>query len=316
MAAEICSKRMADSALAADPGAPQVLDWPTVAVAGGVYLGWGLLTWFYHALPWWVVLPLGGYLVCLHGSMQHEAVHGYPSSVRWINSAFVFPSLWLWLPYTYYRETHLIHHRDERLTCPVDDPESYYLNEAQWRALGPLHRRFRVALTTLAGRLVLGPPYACYRVAVTLVERARARDRAHLRHWLVHAAAVGVVLWWVVGVCAIPFGEYVLLFAYPGLSLTLLRSFAEHRAARPVAERTAIAEAGPLMGLLYMHNNLHALHHAEPATAWHRRPERYRTRRAELLAENGGYLFRSYGELFRRYLLRGKEPAIHPIPGI
>ena len=88
------------------------VDWPTVCVGIGLYSAYGLLTWFHHALPWWLVLPLGGYLVALHGSLQHEAVHGYPFRSRFWNTAFIFPSLWLWLPYLHYRHTHLLHHRN------------------------------------------------------------------------------------------------------------------------------------------------------------------------------------------------------------
>jgi len=49
-----------------------------------------------------------------------------------------------------------------------------------------------------------------------------------------------------------------------------------------VGERTAIVDAGRIVGLLYLYNNLHALHHAEPGTVWHQRPARYRLRQAEL----------------------------------
>jgi len=291
-------------------------DWPTLAVAVATYAAYALLTWFYHDLPWWAVLAGGGYVVCLHGSLQHEAVHGQPTRWPWVNALIVFPSLWLWLPYSYYRETHLAHHRDERLTDPADDPESYYVSPAGWAAMGKPHRTIRRALTTLAGRLVLGPPYAVWRVAVDAVRAVRRGDREHLRHWLPHLPAVAVVLVWAIGVCRIPPAEYVLLFVYPGLSLTLLRSFAEHRAAAAVAQRTAIVEAGPAMGLLYLNNNLHALHHAEPGLVWHQRPRRYRARRDELLAANGGYRFRGYGEQFARYLFKGKEPAVHPLATI
>ncbi len=80
---------------------------PTWGIVTLVYGGWGLTTWFYHDLPWWLVLPLGGYFVCLHGSLQHEAVHGRPTGVHWIDGLIVFPSLWLWLPFTHYRESHI-----------------------------------------------------------------------------------------------------------------------------------------------------------------------------------------------------------------
>jgi fatty acid desaturase len=290
-----------------------LVDWPTLAVAGGVYAGFGLLTWFYAALPWWVVLPLGGYLVALHGSLQHEATHGYPFRVRWLNSLLIGPSLWLWLPYGEFRWAHLRHHRDEWLTDPVEDPESYYMTPAMWQRIGPVHRAYRRAMNTLVGRLLLWPPYVVAWVLKHAGCRILAGDRSYLRWWGLHVPAVAVVLIWVVWVCGIPLWAYVLLFAYPGLSLILLRSFAEHRAAQQVGHRTAVIEAGPVMSLLYLNNNLHAAHHADPSAPWHRRPAAYRARRNELLAGNDGYWFGGYGEILRRYLLTRREPNVHPL---
>jgi fatty acid desaturase len=292
-----------------------VVDIPTMALALGIYLSFGLLTWFHHALPWWVVAPLGGYLVALHGSLLHEATHGYPSRVRWITEATVFPVLWLWLPFRSYRETHLTHHRDEQLTCPLSDPESNFVTPSIWAAMGPGHRSIRRALTTLAGRLVIGPPYVVWRTGCRIVAAVEQKNSAYLAQWLGHVPAVALVLFWVVAVCRIPLWQYVLLYVYPGLSLTLLRSYAEHRPARPTSERTATVRTNPLMAFLYTFNNLHALHHAEPATAWYRRPARYRLRREELDRANGGYVIEGYGELFRRYLFAGKEPPMHPLAG-
>src|SRR5262245_51859994 len=124
------------------------VDVPTLAVAVGIYAAFGLLTWFYAALPWWLLLPLGGYVVALHGSLQHEAVHGYPFRLPWLNSLVVGPSLWLWLPYGEYRWAHLRHHRDEWLTDPVEDPESYYMTPARWQQIGSLHRSYRRGMNT------------------------------------------------------------------------------------------------------------------------------------------------------------------------
>ncbi|WP_119462493.1 fatty acid desaturase [Rhodospirillaceae bacterium SYSU D60014] len=289
------------------------VDWPTIAVTVVVYAGFLLVTWFYDALPWWAVGVFGGAIVCLHGSLQHEAVHAQPTRTAWLNALLVFPSLWLWLPFSLYRESHLAHHRDERLTDPLEDPESNYLRPADWQAMGPLHRLIRRALATLLGRLLLGPPYVALRVLATLARRLGQGDRHYLRHWLLHVPAVTLVLLWVIGICGIPFGEYLLLFVYPGMALTLLRSFAEHRAAAEVAHRTALVEAGPLMSLLYLNNNLHLVHHNEPGLPWHQRPARYRAYRAALLEANGGNWYGGYGELLARYLLRAREPVVHPL---
>ena len=97
---------------------------PTWVVAGLIYLGWGLLTWHYALLPWWLVLPLGGYLLAWHGSLQHEAVHGQLAPWRWLNDAVALPPLGLWLPFPIYRAVHRTHHNFEILTEPWRDPES------------------------------------------------------------------------------------------------------------------------------------------------------------------------------------------------
>jgi fatty acid desaturase len=292
--------------------ARSAIDVPTIGLATGIYVAFGLVTWYAAALPWWLVMAAGGCLVCLHGSLQHEVVHGFPTRWRWLNVALIYPSLWLFVPYGLYCDSHLRHHRDERLTTPVEDPESWYVSAAQWAQMGPFHRRLRQVLNTLLGRLILGPIYVVWLTFWRLADRAAAGDRAYIAYWIEHVPAVAIVILWVTVVCGLSFSEYLLLFVYPGLALTLLRSFAEHRAAVAVAERTAIVESGRIVGLLYLYNNLHALHHAEPQTVWHQRPARYRQRQAELLAENGHYRMRGYRVLFGRYLLQAKEPVLHP----
>ena len=96
---------------------------PTWIVAGADLFGWGLTTWHYAALPWWLVLPLGGFLLAWHGSLQHEAVHGQLAPWRWLNDAIALPPLGLWLPFPIYRAAHRAHHDFEILTEPWRDPE-------------------------------------------------------------------------------------------------------------------------------------------------------------------------------------------------
>ena len=67
------------------------------------------------------------------------------------------------------------------------------------------------------------------------------------------------------------------------------------------------------MALLFLNNNLHALHHAEPALPWYRLPARFKLRRGALLSANGGYRFSGYGEIMLRYLLWPKEHVRHPL---
>lgn len=290
---------------------PVRIEWPTVALAVAIYGGFAALTWWYRALPWWVVLPLGAYLVAWHGSLQHEVVHGHPTPWAWVNELLVLPSLWLWLPFRLYRESHLRHHNDDSLTDPVADPESYYVTAARWAGLGAVGRAFLWTRNTVAGRLLLGPIHDTARLYASEAGRMIRGDGRNLRAWAWHGLGCAIVLGWVVGACRVPVPEYIALFAYPGLALTLLRSFLEHQARPAVGERTVIVESGFLFSLLYLNNNLHVLHHLRPGAPWYALPRLYRQLRADLLARNGGHVIHGYWRVLARYLLRPKECPVH-----
>jgi fatty acid desaturase len=289
------------------------VEWPTLAVAAAIYVGYGLLTLYYHSLPWWLVLPAGGLLLAWHGSLQHEVVHGHPTRWRWLNRALVFPSLWLWMPLEVYADAHLRHHHDERITDPIEDPESYYLSREGWYRAGALRRAVLRFHNTSVGRLLIGPLVSVWRLLVVESSAFLNGDFRHLMPWLAHVLGCVPVILWVSVVCEIPLPAYLLLFVYPGISLTLLRSFAEHRARPEVGERMAIVESGPLMSLLYLNNNLHYVHHREPQTAWYRLPAIWRAERDAVLADNGDYRYSGYGEIIRRHAFTGKEPVAWPL---
>ncbi len=265
------------------------------------------------ALPWWLVLPLGAWFVCWQGSLQHEALHGHPTRSATINALVALPSLWLWLPYPLYREFHLTHHGDVGLTDPIDDPESYYVTPEAWARMAGWRRALLTFRNTLAGRLLIGPAIAYVELARGELRRLRWGDTSHVVHWLVHVLVVAAVLYWVIGVCGIPLWAYVLFFAYPGLSLTMLRSFAEHRPAHAGDERTVVVEASWPMRLLFLNNNYHAPHHAEAGLPWYELHGRYRANREAFLARNGGYRFSGYAEQFRRFLFTAKDSPVHPL---
>ena len=289
------------------------VEWPTMAVAAAIYIGYGLLTLNYHSLPWWLLLPAGGFLLAWHGSLQHEVVHGHPTRWHWLNRALVFPSLWLWMPLEVYADTHLRHHNDELITDPIEDPESYYLSREDWERAGSVRRAVLRFHNTSVGRLLIGPFIAVWRLMVVESKAFANGDFRHLKPWLLHVLGCVPVVLWVSVVCGIPLLAYVFLFVYPGISFTLLRSFAEHRARSEVGERMAIVESGPLMSLLYLNNNLHYVHHREPAVAWYRLPARWRAERHAVLADNGGYRYSGYGEVIRRHAFASREPIVWPL---
>jgi len=285
---------------------------PSWLVAALIYGGFGLLTWHYHALPWWLVLPAGASLIAWHGSLQHEAVHGQLAPWRWLNDAAAWPPLNLWLPFPLYRAAHRAHHDFEILTEPWRDPESFYVDQATWRRLRAPIRTVLTFHNTLLGRLVLGPFLVIGQFFWAEARAVGRGDRRSRRVWLWHLPAVALVLAWVVGVCGIPLWHYLALFVLPGASLTLARSFAEHKAAGTPLERTALIEAGPFFSLLFLNNNLHYAHHERPDLPWHALPAYYYAHRERLLRENGGLLYRGYRELLARFLLRPVDTPAHP----
>jgi len=295
-----------------DRSAKHKIEWPTVIVAVAIYGGFGLLTWYYHELPGWLIIPLAAYLIAWHGSLQHEVVHHHPTPWYWLNRLLVLPSLWLWLPFEIYRDSHQAHHHNEQLTEPQHDPESYYLTAQQWQALPTWRQALRWAYNTVAGRLLLGPLFALGALVHEEIQRLWRGDRHNLPIWGLHVLACALVLLWVMGVCGIPLLDYLLLFVYPGVGLSLLRSFLEHRAHLDWQQRTVIIDAHPLLALLFLNNNLHVIHHAEPALAWYRLPERWREQREHYLALNGGYYYSGYAEVIARFLLWPKEPPCYP----
>ena len=113
------------------------VDGPTWLVALALYAAWVLLVWFNARLPWWVIMPVGAYLIAWHFSLQHEAIHSFRGVPAWLRFAVVFPPLGLWFPYPLYRKSHTTHHRDIHLTIPGVDPESYYVRQADWASMGP-----------------------------------------------------------------------------------------------------------------------------------------------------------------------------------
>ncbi|HEX7853673.1 MAG TPA: fatty acid desaturase [Sphingobium sp.] len=282
---------------------PGPVELPTLLLAIVIHGAWVLLTLWHATIPPLMLGMAGGIVVAWHGSLQHETIHGHPTGQRWINSAIGSVPLSLWLPYSIYRRTHVAHHATPNITDPFDDPESHYLT----RGSGLRYWLAR-AEETLLGRLLLGPPIRIGHFLLTELRRATREPGAASREWIPHLAGVAVLLAWLHHV-DLSLGQYLLAFVYPGTALSLLRSFAEHRADEDRSARAAIIpRAGPF-GLLFLNNNLHAVHHARPELPWYRLPEHYRHHGA---AFSYGPHYSSYGAVIRRYLLRPHDAVLHP----
>lgn len=289
------------------------IEWPTLAVFAICYLLFGLASYFWLWLPAWLVFPVLIYAIALHGSLQHEVLHGHPTRARWFNELLIAPSLWVFFPYYRYKKTHLQHHNDERLTDPLDDPESYYIPRAYWAKKPWVNRRLLNWNNSFVGRMVIGPilgSYVFYRCELREILRGSAH---HIRAWAYHLFSCALVFGWVSWVCGMPIWVYLLFVVYPGVAVSLIRSFLEHRAAEDPNHRTVVVEASPFWSFLFLNNNLHAVHHEYPAKPWYALPKIYRERRDHFLTKNDGYLLDGYKEVALKYAFKQKEPVAHPI---
>ncbi len=292
------------------PARGLLAEWPTWMAVAGCYLAWMLSALAYQTVGLLAFVPMA-LSVAFHSSLQHEILHGHPTCKPALNEALVWLPLGLFVPFRRFRDLHLRHHNDTRLTDPYDDPESFYHAEDDFALMGRIRRALLLANATFAGRMVIGPALALNGFSRTELARLRAGERGVRGAWAHHASGVAVVLpvvWWL----GVPLWLYAMLAAYPGMALIMVRSFIEHRAHEDPRQRSAIVESGPFFSLLFLNNNLHRVHHAKPSVPWYRLPALYRAERGRYLSENGGYLIRGYDEVVRRWLVRAREPVVHP----
>ncbi|NBB83928.1 MAG: fatty acid desaturase [Alphaproteobacteria bacterium] len=291
------------------PRAPA--EWPTLALLAACYALWALaLTWLAQlSLP--AAILLAALAVALHSSLSHEAIHGHPTANARLNAALVWPALGLLVPYGRFRDTHLSHHRDSRLTDPYDDPESNYLDPAVWARLpGPVRAVLR-ANNTLLGRITLGPLLSQIAFVHGDWRAIRAGDRAVLAAWAAHLPAAALVVG-LVALAPMPLWAY-LVAVYAGHGLVKIRTFLEHQAHEHTGGRTVVIEDRGPLALLFLNNNFHVVHHMHPAAPWYRLPAIYFADAGRYLRRNRGYRYRSYAQILARHLLRAKDPVPHPL---
>ena len=286
--------------------------WPTAVLLSACYATWLLLVINHAALGWLWHVP-AALLITLHSSLQHELLHGHLARNRRTNELLALPALGLFIPYRRFRDLHLAHHRDENLTDPYDDPESWYLSDKAWAQTPAPLRMLRKINTCLLGRILIGPALALYGFWRADLAAIRRGDSQVAKAWLAHLPAIMLVII-ILQMNDVSLLDYVFLVALPGMSMLMIRTFIEHRAVEPVDARTAVVEAGWFMSLLFLNNNLHAVHHRSPATPWYALPALWRASRTRVLTEiDGNHYPDGYAEVCRRWLLSPREPIVTPL---
>ena len=276
------------------------------------YSAWLMLVLYGNNLPIWLLFILAGYVCCVHGSIQHIAVHGHPTQHSWLNTLLVYPPLALYFPFQIYKESHLQHHQCEMLTDVETDPESLYLTREHWNRLNPVSRLIYRINFTLAGRLIIGPFVSLYQLWKNEFHIVLSGNRRRALIWGMHGVGCTAVLAFVSLIGNMPIWKYLVCFAYPGIALTLLRSYTEHRWSMSASERTIIIEGSWISRLLYLNNNYHWVHHENPRLPWTRVPEVFRRRREEILQQNGNFYIKGYHQVFTRLWKDKLIDPIHP----
>ena len=295
----------------AEATTPKSPEWPTFALIVACYGLWLIAIFGVAAWSLWLAVPMMGVVAALHSSLTHEALHGHPFRAKWLNEALMALPLTLFIPYNRFRDLHLAHHQDANLTDPYDDPESNYLDPAVWIRLPRWRRWVYQANNTLLGRMVLGPIIGQLAFLRDDWRGAVRGDRDIWLAWALHLPGVAVVLW-IVAQSAMPVWAFA-LSAYLGLALVKIRTFLEHRAHEKSRARTVIVEDRGPLAFLFLNNNLHVVHHMNPAAPWYKLPALYRRGKERYLACNEAYVYRSYGQVFRQYFWRAKDPVAHPL---
>ena len=261
---------------------------PTWLVAIAIYGAWCVLTMHHAVVPFPVLVVLGGLVMAWHGSLQHETIHGHPGP-RWAARLLGAPPLSLWLPYEVYRDTHRRHHATAHLTDPAHDPEAPTAS---------------LVMQTALGRFSVGPLLVIFRFLAHELGALAQDQRGRRSVWVRHVATVAVVLAYLHVVAEMPLWKYLGAFVLPGASLTLLRSFAEHRPHAARERRTTVVEAGPLLRLLFLNNNFHIVHHEAPHLPWFELPAAWAARREDVLARRPELVLGGYLPLVLRHLVR------------
>lgn len=284
---------------------------PTWLLIIAIYTGWFTTLAYWHTLGLLPATVLLIWFTAWYMSLQHELIHGHPTRFHRLNQLFGTLPLAVWYPCGLYRDSHLAHHHNDRLTVPVDDPESYYFTEQTWARFTPWQKRIIHVRNTFLGRLLLAPLLDIVQTLGSAVAAFRQLRLRAMLMWLVHGALLAGLVVWMRHVGFSPVW-FVLAVSYPALALTKVRSFLEHRAADDPLARSVINEAGIFWQVLFLNLNYHSVHHDLPGVPWYGLKALYQQNRAAYQQRNHGFVVKGYGQWLRQFWDKAVDVTVHP----
>ncbi len=288
------------------------VEWPTLGLLALCYSTIALLTLLGGTLPLWLAFPLLALALALHSSLQHEVLHGHPFRNTRLNEALVFIPVGLFLPYRRFRDTHIAHHDDSRLTDPYDDPESNYMDPEIWHHLTPVIQKILLLNNTLLGRILIGPLVGMLYFYKDDLAAMLKGNRQIILPYILHFIGFAPLVWWLTAMSTLPLWAYILA-AYAGFGLLKIRTYLEHRAHENVPARTVLIEDRGPLSILFLNNNFHIVHHEFPKLPWYLIPQLYEANKEGFQQKNEGYTYKNYREVFTKYLFRRKDEVPHPL---
>ena len=290
----------------------QKIDWITLAVMLFCYLLWASGTTFiyeFSPLLGFVIVTL---MITLHSSLQHEVLHGHPLPNQKMSELLVYPAVGLLIPYERFKDTHLKHHYDPKLTDPYEDPESNYLDPKVWSELPKPIQSVLLINNTLLARILIGPLISMIYFIKSDIRNYKNGQKRILISWIHHFVGILLVFLWLINWGQIPILLYC-VSAYLGLGLLKIRTFLEHRAHEHPRGRTVVINDRGFFAFLFLNNNFHLVHHMHPGVSWYKLPKLFDHNKEQFLERNEGYAYTSYFEIFRKYAFRRKDPVPHPL---
>ena len=288
------------------------VQWPSMLMIVVCYTAWAAVTTVMASgslVATMIILP---FIITFHSSLQHEALHGHIFQSRFMRYAAVFSAIGIFIPYERFRDTHLEHHIDVNLTDPYDDPESNFIYPHQWNNHTFALRLFYNFNNTLMGRMLVGPAISMSKFYKGDIKAICSGNTRIMKAYAMHGLSILPILFWLEAFSPLTVESY-LVACYFATGILKIRTFLEHRAHSDIQGRSVIVEDNGLLALLFLNNNFHALHHKKPHLPWYELPHNYRQHKGMILRHNDYYVYRNYGEVFRRFFFKRKDPVSHPL---
>ncbi|MBT3456710.1 MAG: hypothetical protein HN449_01220 [Thiotrichales bacterium] len=274
-----------------------------------VYFFWWIILSNFYIIPFAHLFLV--IILTFHGSVQHEILHGHPTGHQGFNDLLAYPSIALWSPYFIYKSSHLKHHEDINLTIPNIDPESYFISKDDWHSLSSYRQKFAAFNMTLLGRLTLGPLWYFFALKKEFLMSFKKPFSINFLVYFSHEVFVVIILYCIWYFFNIHFFTYIVC-AYLAHSLTMLRSFYEHRSNSNPNHRSVIMQTVYPLRILFLNNNYHFVHHKNPDMSWHQIPREYNSNSDKYNQSNGFFLEKGYSKWFKKYLVKPVSEPKHP----